>query len=59
MATNPKIKACPRCGSDRVAVYIYESGWHHVECDACLYMGPGEGSTRQAIKSHNASVAQT
>jgi Zn ribbon nucleic-acid-binding protein len=63
VATNPKMKACPKCGlTDFLAVYDYD-GWKHVECDngfntsasPCLYLGPGEGSIRQAIKSHNAS----
>ena len=59
MATNPKIKPCPRCGTtDDISVYSYENGWKHVECDKCHYLGPGEGSVRQAIKSHNANVAQ-
>ncbi len=54
MATNPKIRPCPYCGlDDRLAVYIYDSGWRHVECLRCNYLGPGEGSIRQAIKSHN------
>lgn len=53
--SNPKIKPCPRCKSDFVTVYKYESGWRYVECDArgCSYRGPGEGSIKQAIKSHN------
>lgn len=64
--TNPKMKPCPKCGSaDHLDVYTYDNGWCHVECDngfnvradACHYLGPGEGSIRQAIKSHNASVA--
>jgi hypothetical protein len=56
MATNPKIKPCPECGADadeHLAVYIYASGWRHVECTKCNYLGPGEGSNRSAIKSHN------
>jgi len=36
-----------------MAVYAYESGWRHVECNMCFYLGPGEGSIREAIKSHN------
>jgi hypothetical protein len=59
MATNQKLKPCPHCGrADMLGVYKYESGWCYVECDnsACtgnFYRGPGEGSIRQAIKSHN------
>ena len=54
----PKISDCPHCKSgDGMAVYIYEHGWHHVECFTCGYLGPGEGSTRQAIKSHNERCA--
>jgi Zn ribbon nucleic-acid-binding protein len=69
MATNPKMLPCPKCGrTDFLAVYDYD-GWRHVECDngfnstptppateACHYLGPGEGSIRQAIKSHNERV---
>ncbi len=59
MATNPKMKPCPLCDEpDALAVYKYDSGWQYVECDGdggrCWYRGPGEGSTRAAIKSHNA-----
>jgi hypothetical protein len=58
MATNPKMKPCPKCKSaEYLAVYKYDSGWCHVECDrpTCnFYLGPGEGSIRQAIKAHNA-----
>jgi hypothetical protein len=65
MATNPKIKPCLDCGSaDSLNVYKYDSGWCYVECDhnfnqrgACGYRGPGEGSVRQAIKSHNEKYA--
>ena len=49
----PKIKPCPTCGSDDVAVYKYDHGWQHVECDKCHYLGPGEGSAEAAIQSHN------
>lgn len=64
MATNPKMKPCPHCGTaDYLAVYKYDSGWQYVECDNAkctgnFYRGPGEGSIRQAIKSHNAKVAE-
>lgn len=57
--TAPKIKPCPRCQTDaHIAIYTYESGWRHVECDKCYYLGPGEGSKLAAIKSHNANVMQ-
>jgi len=59
MATNPKLKPCPKCDSaDSLEVYVYESGWRYVECDNCWYRGPAEGSVRQAIKSHNAQRDQ-
>lgn len=54
MATNPKIKPCPTCGTDEhMAVYTYDNGWRHAECVKCNYLGPGAGSIRAAIKSHN------
>lgn len=56
MATNPKMKPCPKCGRpDDLDVYKYDSGWRYVECDLnrCGYTGPGAGSIRQAIKEHN------
>lgn len=59
--TYPKMKPCPICGqADTLEVYKYENGWQHVECDlnACGYMGPGEGSILQAIRSHNEAVEQ-
>lgn len=61
MATNPKIKPCPLCKSENVSVYSYDSGWRYVECDGpgCWYRGPGEGSVRQAIKSHNERTVST
>lgn len=50
----PKIKPCPQCSSSSdLDVYSYDNGWRHVECDKCFYLGPGEGSIRAAIKSHN------
>jgi len=53
--TNPKMKPCPKCGStENLTIYTYDYGWKHVECVACDYLGPGEGSIRQAIKSYNA-----
>jgi uncharacterized metal-binding protein (TIGR02443 family) len=52
--TNPKMKPCPRCrADDHLAVFRYDSGWRYVECIKCDYLGPGEGSIRSAIKSHN------
>jgi Zn ribbon nucleic-acid-binding protein len=58
MATNPKMAPCPTCKTDAyLAVYSYDSGGRHVECDKCFYLGPAEGSVRQAIKSHNERVA--
>ena len=51
--TNPKIKPCPRCASPFVEIFVYESGSRRAECTSCWYMGPCEGSIRQAIKSHN------
>jgi hypothetical protein len=54
------MKPCPKCGTeDYLNVYKYDSGWCYVECDnpqcgaGFGYRGPGEGSVRQAIKSHN------
>lgn len=52
--SNPKIKPCPQCGDADLFVYAYDNGWRHVECDTCFYLGPGEGSIRASIKSHNA-----
>jgi Zn ribbon nucleic-acid-binding protein len=55
--SNPKIKPCPKCRTtDHIGVYKYDSGWQHVECDKCHYFGPGEGSARAAIISHNAKT---
>lgn len=52
--TYPKLKPCRKCGTaDDLAVYRYESGTKHVECDGCWYLGPGEGSILAAIRSHN------
>jgi hypothetical protein len=50
--TYPKMKPC-KCGNPDVAVYGYENGWKHVECDKCHYLGPGAGNIRQAIRDHN------
>ncbi len=48
-----------------MGVYKYDNNWCHVECDNgfnsgtnCGYLGPGEGSQRQAIKSHNEKCQQ-
>lgn len=56
--TRPKMCACPKCGAPgaSLAVYTYENGWRHVECDACYYLGPGGGSIVQAIRAHNQHV---
>ena len=49
-----KLAPCPNCKTDEhLAVYKYDSGWQHVECDKCFYLGPGEGKKEQAIQSHN------
>jgi len=57
--SRPKIKPCPRCASDdQITVMRYESGWRHVECLRCDYIGPGEGSIIAAIKSHNERKSQ-
>lgn len=54
----PQIARCPNCKTDNhIAVYKYDSGWCHVECDACLYLGPAEGSCTAAIRSHNGRAA--
>lgn len=70
MATNPKIKPCPKCGSTQMDVYKYDSGWVYVECNNgfnvmrngvnqfCGYRGPGTGSIRWAIKEHNKECAK-
>lgn len=55
-----KIAPCPNChNTDYLAVYTYDSGWRHVECDCCGYLGPGEGSKKAAISEHNKRVALT
>lgn len=53
-----KIRPCPKCGSDAVSVYKYDSGWQYVECDgpSCCYRGTGKGSIKEAIKAHNAEA---
>jgi uncharacterized metal-binding protein (TIGR02443 family) len=55
--TVQNMKPCPKCGSHDVAVYLYDNGWRHVECYECDYLGPGEGSSIAAVKSHNAQCA--
>lgn len=57
--TYPKIRPCPDCGNagDELGIYAYDNGWRHVECDACYYLGPGEGNITQAIWSHNAVIS--
>ncbi len=56
--TYPKKLPCPKCGApgDELAIYKYDSLWAHVECDNCYYLGPGEGTFLQAIRSHNTAV---
>jgi Zn ribbon nucleic-acid-binding protein len=51
--TIPKMKPCPECGNTDLSIYTYDNGWRHVECDECLYLGPGEGSKAEAVKQHN------
>lgn len=60
MPTIPKMRPCPRCDSaEGLAVYRYDNGARHVECDngGCQYLGPGEGSIRAAIRVHNLRAA--
>lgn len=54
MATVQKLKPCPKCGITDLSIYKYESGWQHVECDACFYLGPGAGNRIDAARQHNA-----
>lgn len=55
--TNPKMKDCPNCGTDDfLAVYTYEAGNRHVECNGCWSLGPAGTSIRQAIKLYNERV---
>lgn len=57
--TIPKMAPCRTCKTaDNLAIYTYDNGWRHVECDRCGYLGPGEGSKIQAVKSHNARAAR-
>lgn len=56
----PKMLPCPKCGRpDLLEVLTYDHGWRHVECTSrlCDYLGPGEGSIREAIKAHNRRCA--
>ena len=48
------IEPC-QCGNADLAVYRYDNGGRHVECDKCWYLGPCAGSVKQAIKDHNAA----
>lgn len=52
-----KIRPCPKCGSENLSVYKYDSGRQYVECNSCWYRGPGEGSIRAAIKLHNTALS--
>lgn len=54
----PKKQPCPNCKTvHHLAIFVYANDWHQVECTGCGYLGPGEGSTTQAIKSHNERCA--
>ncbi len=54
---NPRMKDCPNCGTNEdLAVYTYDAGNRHVECNTCFYLGPGANSIRAAIKLHNECV---
>ncbi len=49
-----KLAHCPNCKTDEhLTIYKYESGWQHIECSNCNYLGPGEGKKAQAVQSHN------
>lgn len=53
-------KPCPACKTDEhIALYTYDNGWRHVECCKCNYLGPGEGSIKAAIRSHNERASQS
>jgi hypothetical protein len=56
MVTVQKLKPCPKCGEANLPIYKYESGWQHVECDECFYLGPGGGSRVSAARLHNESA---
>lgn len=58
--TYPKIKPCPECSrsGEDLDIYTYPSGWKYVECVRCNYRGPGEGTFRDAIRSHNKRVEE-
>ena len=50
----PKMKPCAKCKTDEgLAIYTYEGGWKHVECDICMYLGRASGSMRGAVLNHN------
>ncbi len=52
--TTPKMKPCPTCkDTDNLNVFTYDSGWRHVECVKCNYLGPGCGTIASAIRRHN------
>lgn len=70
MATNPKMKPCPKCGlTDFLGIYDYD-GARYVECnngfnstptppakEPCYYRSyPAATSARYAIKFHNEAV---
>lgn len=60
--TYPKIRPCPKCGSDPV-LFGYE-GWNggisswRVECDDCDHIGSCEGRKLDAIREHNRRCAE-
>lgn len=57
MATMQKLKPCWICKTDEhLAIYTYDNGWTHVECEKCCMLGPGEGSKIQAARSWNARI---
>ena len=48
---------CPKCQKvDDLGVFRYDNGIVHVECDRCLYLGPGESTARKAVLAHNAAM---
>jgi Zn ribbon nucleic-acid-binding protein len=54
-----KMKPCPKCENPDLSIYTYDNGWRHVECDECLYLGPGCGSKADAVKQHNEQFEPT
>ena len=57
--TIQRLKPCPNCETDlNLAIYSYDSGWKHVECTKCNYLGPSEGSKVAAARAHNERMNQ-